>query len=125
MAIDFGRVEVVHAILQARPRMACLRLISFPHASAIKFVLENTSKSKYANNEALWPIHHFILSRHLESATNLLCFDFAVVAMLFSFAKFGCVLFSQNKYLNPLESYLAPSLVESLENFATFRYDMV
>ena len=51
MAIDFGRVEVVHAILQARPRMACLRLISFPNESAIKFVLRNTNKSKYAQTE--------------------------------------------------------------------------
>jgi|LauGreDrversion4_2_1035121.scaffolds.fasta_scaffold314803_2 hypothetical protein len=59
--------------------------------------------------------------RHPESATNVLCFDFAIVSMLFSFAKFGCVLFSQNKDLNPLVSCLAPSLVASLENFATFR----
>jgi hypothetical protein len=53
MAIRFGRVRVVHAILQARPRMACLRLISFPDESALTIVLRNTNKSKYAKNETV------------------------------------------------------------------------
>lgn len=53
MAIRFGRVRVVHAILQARPRMACLRLISFPDESALTMVLRNTNKSKYAKNETV------------------------------------------------------------------------
>jgi hypothetical protein len=45
--------------------------------------------------------------------------------MLFSFAKFGCVLFSENEDLNPLKSYLPPQLIEVLQNFVEFRYFMV
>jgi hypothetical protein len=48
-------------------------------------------------------------------------FDFVVVSMLLSFTQFGGVMFSQNQALNPLDTYLEPSLIESLQNFAAFR----
>lgn len=52
---------------------------------------------------------------------NQLSYDFVIVSMLYSFAKFGSVLFSQSEVLNPIGSFLAPALVENLHNFATFR----
>jgi hypothetical protein len=53
MAIDWGRVEIVRAILESRPRMACLRLVSFPNESALKFVLLKTKMPKYAHNSLI------------------------------------------------------------------------
>ena len=53
---------------------------------------------------------------------NQLSYDFVIVSMLHSFAKFGSVLFSQSEILKPIGSFLAPALVENLHNFATFRY---
>jgi hypothetical protein len=64
----------------------------------------------------------FISCRRPGNVANQLSYDFVIVSMLYSFAKFGSVLFSQSEVLNPIGSFLAPALVENLHNFATFRY---
>lgn len=47
MAIRFGRVDAVHAILKARPRMASLRMMSFPKKSSVEDVLRKARMLKY------------------------------------------------------------------------------
>lgn len=85
------------------------------------FWCEQSKRSLYFvyNQISFW--FQFWRCRYPGTATHQLSFDFVTTAMLFSFVKSGCVLFSQNTALNPLSTYLAPTLVDCLENFATFR----